>query len=76
VFQTIYSATPVKYSIGFYTEFRFMNFILTHTNPGRKADDVQHWVPTETIWAKQGAVKMRNEGGHDLYPSSNSTIGG
>jgi len=49
VFQTIYSATPVKYSIGFYTEFRFMNFILTHTNPGRKADDVQHWDSTETF---------------------------
>lgn len=57
VFQTIYSATPIKYSIVFYTEFCFMNLILTHTNPGRKADGVQNWVTTENIWSKQGDVK-------------------
>jgi len=34
-----------------------MNLILTHTNPGRKADGVQQWVTTENILAKQGAVK-------------------
>jgi hypothetical protein len=43
-----------KISIVFCTEFCFMSLILTHTNPGRKADGVQHWVSTENIWAKQG----------------------
>lgn len=57
VFQTIYSATPIKYRIVFYAEFCFMNLILTHKNPWRKADGVQHWVTPENMWAKQGAVK-------------------